>query len=92
MATVNRIGGTVSLGEGVLPPFVKKFLNSCSVTVLTSHWPLNGKVVLANSSTGKESLCTGFKATYFHDGSYIPNIDYVPLALSWKDADGKFKV
>lgn len=90
--SVHQIGGKAMIGKEVLPPLVKTYHTSCSVAFQASNegWPANGKFMMSSSHVN--SSCTDFNATYTHDGSYIPNVDYIPIILSWIDGTGKFKV
>lgn len=91
--TVKKIGGKASFGKDILPPSTKKYLDACTIQVIALHrdWPANGKVI-KYSNTGGISKCSTLNATYSHDGSYIPNVDYIALVLAWKNESGYFTV
>ena len=91
--TVNKIGGKVSFGRDILPSSMRKYQDSCTIQIVVSHgdWPAKGKVI-KHSSTREKPRCSTLNATYRHDGSYIPNVDYIALVLAWKNESGYFTV
>ena len=93
VVTVNKIGGKASFGKDILPAFTARYPSACHIKIATSNgdWPASGKV-LKYSSEGKMSKCSTFNATYIHDGSYIPNVDYIPFAIAWKSKAGQIAV
>ena len=80
---VNQIGGMKSFGSEILPINAKKYQESCKIRIFTGEkWPANGKVSAITNVTSWK--CLDFKATYLHDGSYIPNEDFIPLKIRWR--------
>ena len=94
LLTVDKIGGKASFSKDVLPPFVKRYLNKCEIQIggPNMDWPANGVILMQERVKQGPSKCNKFNATYVHDGSYIPNVDYIPFALSCKDKAGNIKV
>ncbi|XP_065065166.1 FRAS1-related extracellular matrix protein 2-like isoform X2 [Rhopilema esculentum] len=81
---VNQIGGMKSFGSEILPINAKKYQTSCKISIFAGEkWPANGKVSAITNMTSWK--CLDFKATYLHDGSYIPNEDFIPLKIRWRD-------
>ena len=92
---IDDIGRGASFGSEVLPPVAKKHSNSCIITFTGNKrgWPANGKLFLNGSPSYERSLpCSTFKATYVHDSSYIPNIDFIPFYVTWRDGTGNNEV
>ena len=91
---VGRIEGEASFGKDFLPSFIQKHIDLCSIefSVSNTYWPASGKVLLKGSQGSEASKCRTFNATYVHDGSYIPNVDYIPIVLTWRNITGSLMV
>ena len=91
---VGRIEGEASFGKDILPSFIQKHIDMCNIefSATNTNWPASGKVLLKGSQGEEASKCRTFNATYVHDGSYIPNVDYIPFVLTWRNEAGRWKV